>query len=353
MNKNDIIDFEKLWDSGNKCRQSVSWKPGVKSFTLNQLERTLAMEKKLKDGTWKNGKPKPTKIYYPKPRDGLSIPYRDRIYQRSINDNVLYPTMVRSFIYDNAACQKGKGTDFARDRLALSLHNHAMKYGTDGWVMQIDIHGYYPSMKHDYIKSIFKEKLDYDIYNMVANILDDQYVGDVGYSPGSQMVQIAGISALNRIDHMCKEELHMKDYRRYMDDSLDISINKEKEEQCLERIINEYKKIGFSVNPNKTHVTPLKDGFYFLCYYWNVTESAKVIMTPDSRSVKHERKKLKRMANKVERGEMTREKADMCYTSWKSTVQKRKRRRRPYVASPNTYHVIKRMNEYYNNLWEE
>lgn len=227
MNKNDIIDFEKLWDSGNKCRQSVSWKPEVKSFTLNQLERTLAMEKKLKDGTWKNGKPKPIKIYYPKPRDGLSIPY------------------------------------------------------------------------------------------------------------------------------MCKEELHMKDYRRYMDDSLDISINKEKEEQCLQRIINEYKKIGFSVNPNKTHVTPLKDGFYFLGYYWNVTESAKVIMTPDSRSVKHERKKLIRMANKVRRGEMTREKANVCYTSWKSTVQKRKRRRRPYVASPNTYHVIKRMDEYYNNLWEE
>lgn len=351
MTKDEIIDFEQLWDSANKCRKSVSWKPTIKSFTLNQLERTLSMEKKLKDGTWKNGKPKPIKIYYPKPRDGLSIPYRDRIYQRSINDNVLYPTMTRSFIYDNAACQTGKGTDFARDRLALALHNHAMKYGTDGWVMQIDIHGYYPSMNHNYIKSIFRNKLDTDIYRMVAGVLDDQYDGDVGYSPGSQMVQIAGISALNRIDHMCKEELHMKNYQRYMDDSNDFGIDKEKEERCLQRIISEYKKIGFSINPKKTHIIPLKDGFYFLGYYWKVTESAKVIMTPDSRSIKHERKKLRRMAEKVKRGEKTREKADECYQSWRSTIQKRKKRKRPYMASPNTYHILQRTDKYYKSLW--
>lgn len=351
MKKDEIIDFDKLYESGSKCMRSVSWKPGVKSFSLNQIEQTLAMEKKLKSGKWKNGHPKPIKIYYPKPRDGLSIPFRDRVYQRSINDNVLYPVMTRSFIYDNTACQTGKGTDFARDRLALKLHNYAMKHGPDGWVMQIDIHGYYPSMNHEYIKSCFKKKLDPDIYEMVSRVLDDQYQGSIGYSPGSQMVQIAGISALDRIDHMCKEELHMENFERYMDDSIDVDPSREKEEKCLQRIVEEYKKIGFSVNEKKTHVTPLKKGFYFLGYNWRVTDTAKVIMIPDSKSVKHERKKLRRMVSKAKRGEMTKEKVDSCYESWRSTIQKRKKRKRKYMVAPNTYHLTKRMDAYYKGLW--
>ena len=100
-----------------KCKCSVLWKPSVKSFYINDLKNIHKMHKKLSNGSWKNSKPRPIKIMYPKKRDGLSIPYRDRVYQRSINDNALYPEMTKHFIYDNWACQKGKGPDKARDRV--------------------------------------------------------------------------------------------------------------------------------------------------------------------------------------------------------------------------------------------
>ena len=81
-----------------KCKHCVLWKPSVKHFNLNAVTEVLRMEKKLKTGTWKNGRPRPIKILYPKKRDGLSIAIRDRVYQRSINDNVLYPaTTKRSY----------------------------------------------------------------------------------------------------------------------------------------------------------------------------------------------------------------------------------------------------------------
>ena len=49
---------------------------------------------------------------------------------------------------------------------------------------------------------------------MVCNVLDSQYAGHVGYNPGSQMVQIAGISILDDLDHFIKEQLHEKYYIR-------------------------------------------------------------------------------------------------------------------------------------------
>lgn len=127
-----ITDFDSLHESMTKCRKGVSWKPSVKSFVLNSEENLLRMERQLKEDTWKNGKPKPVLITYPKRREALSIPFKDRIYQRSINDNSLYPQMTRSFIYANCACQTGKGTDFARKLIKKYLWNYFCNYGSDG-----------------------------------------------------------------------------------------------------------------------------------------------------------------------------------------------------------------------------
>lgn len=65
------IDFDALYDSMRKCRKGVIWKPSVKSFVLNDLENVLRMEEKLKNGTWKNGTPKPILITYPKKAGGI------------------------------------------------------------------------------------------------------------------------------------------------------------------------------------------------------------------------------------------------------------------------------------------
>lgn len=340
MTKEEIIDFEQLYDSATKCRRSVTWKPSTKSYILNQFENTLRMERKLKNGTWKNGKPKEIKILYPKKRDGLSIQFRDRVYQRSINDNELYPTMTKSFILDNCACQKGKGPDFARERIKRKLHNYVMKHGLEGWILQIDIHGYYPSMDHGKVNEMFREKLTPEVAEMVTNVLDQQYSGDVGYNPGSQMVQIAGISFLDKLDHKCKEQLHMENYERYMDDTWDVDTSKDFLESCLENIEEELKTYGFQINEKKTHITPLRDGFLFLGFYWKVTETGKVILTLDPQNVKHERRKLRRMVNKSKRGELPRKKVDECYEAWKA-----------HASKGNSYKLIKRMDSYYNSLW--
>lgn len=337
-----IIEFDELWDSVIKCKRGVLWKPSVKHHNLNAVEETHRMVKKLKGGDWENGKPKPIKILYPKKRDGLSIAFKDRVYQRSINDNVLYPSVQRSFILDNCACQKGKGIDFARKRLKKHLWNHYSHYGPDGYVLQIDVKGYYPNMRHDAVKAKFKRYLNKEVYEAICDVLDTQYVGDIGYSPGSQMVQIAGISLLDDLDHYCKEQLHVRHYMRYMDDILIIHHDKDALEDILDAIKEKLAEIGFSAHEKKTHITPLSKGFLFLGFEYRMTETGKVVMTLNSANIKHERTKLRKLVKLAKQGRITKAKVDECYKSWKANASK-----------GDSYKLLQRMDEYYESLWKE
>ena len=156
-----------------KCKKGVMWKGSAAHYVLNGLEETLKLEKQLKTGTYKARQTTKFRVTYPKPRDIVSICFRDRVYQRSLNDNAIYPAMTKSFIQHNCACQKDKGTDYARTVLDEFLHRHYRKYGRAGGVLQVDVHGYYPNMKHQVAKDKFKKHLEPDIYKRAEAVLED------------------------------------------------------------------------------------------------------------------------------------------------------------------------------------
>lgn len=339
-NKEYITDFDQLYDSMTKCKKGVTWKPSTKSFVLNDSENIHRMERQLKDGTWKNGKPQPIKITYPKKRDGLSISFKDRIYQRSINDNALYPQMTRHFIYANAACQEGKGTDFARKLIKKYLWNYFCKYGNTGGIIQIDIHGYYPNMMHKEVSKCFQKGADAETYKMSMEILDGQYTGEIGYNPGSQMVQIAGVSILNNLDHFIKEQLHAKYYIRYMDDIWILWHDFEDLKNWFETIKSKLEEIGFNLNEKKSHITKLKDGFNFLGFRYKITETGKITMRILQKNIRHERRKLRKMVSKSKQGIIPKEKVDECYLSWRN-----------HASKGNDKKTVLKMDKYYESLW--
>lgn len=75
------------------------------------MDEILKLQEDLENGTYKARPTSTVKITYPKPRTAVATSFRDRVYQRSLNDNSVYPRMTASFVRHNAACQKGKGTD--------------------------------------------------------------------------------------------------------------------------------------------------------------------------------------------------------------------------------------------------
>ena len=325
-----------------RCIRGVRWKPSVKQFLLNAPLEILRMHTLLKSGKWVNGRPHPIMIMYPKKREGLAIRFPDRVFQRSINDNALYPEMARHFIAENCACQKGKGPDYARALLKKHLWNYMSNNGRDGWVLQIDISGYYPNMRHDKVKECFGRYLPPEIHEMVCDVLDQQYSGEVGYNPGSQMVQIAGISLLNDLDHYIKERLRVRHYLRYMDDFWILGRTKKELEFVLEIIKEKLAAVGFSVSEKKTHIKHLSEGFRFLGFDYRITDSHKVVMIINPESVKHERKKLYRLAAKAVRNKIPVSKVYECYNSYKA-----------HADHGNSFRLLRRMDRYLETLLKE
>jgi hypothetical protein len=342
MDVEEIVDFDALCDSMQKCRKGVSWKGSVLHFILNDMEECYKLSEELKNGTYKERRTTKFKITKPKEREIISISFRDRVYQRSLNDNAIYPTMTKSFIRDNWACQKGKGTDDARARMKVFLWQMYQKYGTDFWGLQMDIHGYYPNMRHDKTEELLAEKLEEEIYRRAAEILNHQYAGDTGYNPGSQMVQIVGIAALDDHDHMIREQIGAEKSGRYMDDTQVFDHSRERLEYCMDEIQKVLAEKGLEFNPKKTRIFHIREGFMFLGFWYRLTDTGKVIMTLDSKRVKDKRHELRKLVNKAKRGEITKAKVDESYNSWKN-----------HVSKGDSYMLLQRMDKFYKELWRQ
>lgn len=335
-----VIGFEPLFKSMLKCTGGVLWKDSVAAFYHTGIRSVMKLNRQLQNKTYHARPPVHFTITSPKRREIASVAFRDRVYQRSLNDNVVYPAVTNSFIHDNFACQKGKGTDAARERLKQFLHEYYRKYGREGYVAQFDIHGYYPNMDHKIVEDNFKNYLSNWSFERVQEILHYQYEGDVGYNPGSQLVQIAGVAMLDKLDHFIKEQLHIRYYIRYMDDFILIHHDKEYLKECQLRIIEEIQKIKFTINEKKTVIYKISEGIPFLGFNFFLTNTGKVLMLLKSENVKAQRKKLVRLVTKAKNGHMTKAKVDESYAAWRN-----------HASKGNNYKLLQRMDAYYNSLW--
>jgi hypothetical protein len=125
-----------------------------------------------------------------------------------------------------------------------------------------------------------------------------------------------------------------------MDDILIIHQDKTKLREILAEIERKLRCIGFRLNDKKTHIAPLKRGFLFCGFEYHLTDTGKVIMSLNSDNIRHERRKLRKLVKLAKKGEVTREKVDECYRSWRANACK-----------GTTYKMVQRMDHYYQSLW--
>ena len=336
----NITSFEALYESMHKCKCGVMWKSSVASFYLNGICSCLELEKQLANGTYKPRPTKKVKITFPKPRTAVSIAFRDRVYQRSLNDNAIYPAMSKSFIYPNMACQKGKGPDEARDILKKYLRRAWLKHRNDFYVLQCDIKGYFINIDHEIAENQIRSKVNKANADRACSVLRHQYEGDKGYNPGSQLVQIVGISYLNGLDHYIKERLKIKYYIRYQDDFVLLHQDKAYLENCMV-LIKQFlaERLHLEAHPKKTVIYPASKGISFLGFTHRLTETGKVLMLINSNGVKSYRRKMVRMAKLIAKGLRSKEKFEECYNA-----------RRAHVKKGNTKKHLAKMDKFYKEL---
>jgi len=340
MDIEEVIGEDALYESLNKCSKGVKWKGTVAFYRHNWTDEIPKLSEELHDGTYKEHRAKFFTVTEPKYREIMSIHFRDRIYQRSLNDVAIYPQVSQSFIADNFACQKGKGTEAARDRLGDFLRQYYRKYGTDGYVLKIDIKGYYPNMDHEYAETTLQKYLDDETYQMAVKVLA-RLPGDVGYNPGSQIVQIVGITALDRVDHFIKERLGIKYYIRYMDDFILIHPDMEYLQHCLTEIETMLFDQKMTRSKEKTFIQRITDPIEHLGFVYRLTRTGKVVILARPDKIKHEKKKVKRMVNLVKQGKRTKRDVDAHFKAFKASV-----------AYGNSHHLIHNLNVWYRGLWK-
>lgn len=196
-----MADFNRLYSAYLEARKGKRWKYAVVRFEVNLLENLMALHFLL---TSRKYRPSPYNyflVHEPKERLIMYNGFRDKIIQHSLCDNVLEPRLAKTFILDNYASQKGKGTHFGLDRLKAFMQRYYRQFGADGWVLKCDIRKYFYSINHDVLKSQLRRIIDDPGVLWLLDLIIDSTEGP-GIPIGNHTSQWFAVLYLSGLDHM-------------------------------------------------------------------------------------------------------------------------------------------------------
>ena len=146
---------------------------------------------------------------------------------------------------------------------------------------------------------------------------------------------------LDKMDHFIKEGLRIRQYVRYMDDFLLIHPDKEFLKYCLVEIRKKVEAIGLRLN-EKTEIYPISRGVKFLKWRFILTATGKVVRKMSDASITKERRKLRKLKEKIDAGEGTIKDARDSMKSWMANASR-----------GDTKGIVWEMKKYYTSLFGE
>ena len=354
-----ICDFHNLYKAVNLCKRGVMWKDSVAGYVVNRLVRIHSLKKSLENDTYKISPYTEFKVYEPKERKISSTKMKDRVFQRSLVDNYFYDEMTRSFIYDNGACQIGRGTERTRKRLICHLQKFYRKNGLNGYILIGDLTNFFGSTSHALAyRAVDKAVSDFWVKKEAKRIIDSFNTGidpNIGMGLGSQCTQIIQLAVLDEFDHYVKEVLRIKAYIRYNDDFILIHESKEYLTYCLSKIKEWMDCRKLTLNTKKTQIIKISQGVKFLGFKFRLTETGKVVMTLLPEKISHERRRLRKMVKGARDGKLTKEDVDCSYSSFKANITNNSKHKSEHPgrrAKRNCHGLEMAMDAFYKSLWE-
>jgi len=383
--KHILTDANVLYQAFQDARRGSSWKPAVQQYEANLMSNINGLQKELLTQTYRSD---PVNLFIGcergKTRPISSRTIRDRIVRHALCDNILVPQLRRKLIYDNGSSLKGKGVGFTKARFDAHLQKFYRLHGNDGYILFGDFSKYYDNIRHDLVLKDINEVIQCDYCAWLLKTIIDGFRIDVSYmsdddyahcletkfdrlkywesvSPkrwtgqkymdkgidiGDQVSQIIGVYYPHRIDDYVKIVCGEHFYARYMDDWYIISESKERLHELLAGIRKIAGEYGLFINDNKTHIVKLSGTFRFLQTRYSLTDTGRIIKKINPKTVVRMRRKLKKMAVKVENKELPYHAVEQAFKSWMGTYE-------PIMSQQTKESITNLYNELFIYPWIE
>jgi RNA-directed DNA polymerase len=244
---------------------------------MNLVEIVSVLYKQLQKGTYKSRGFFKFKLKGKrgKERTISAVHITERCIQKCLCRYCLEPLLIPSLIYDNSACIKNRGTDFAIKRLRRNIYNNFLINGNDGYFLKIDYSKYFENIDHQILLSKIRKKIkDNKLFNLYKYFVDN--CGDKGLGLGSEISHISAMYFVNDLDHYIKEKLKVKFYGRYMDDSYLIVKNKNELKYILSKIKEFCNNLNIIINDRKTTIYKINKGMLFLNKHITISDTGKI-----------------------------------------------------------------------------
>ena len=317
MTYQEMCAFDVLYAAYLEARSGKRKKVSTAQYEANALACTEKLSRILASKTYIPGKFETFYVYEPKKRLVQAPAFVDKVVLHAVTDNILYEAVTKSFIRDNYASQKGKGTHDGLMRLKQFMVDYYRQYGTaEGWVLKCDVHHFFASIDHDKLKVKLKVLLDRrgvdpQIYELLCIYIDTT----AGLPLGYQTSQLLALLFLDEFDHIVKEKYGVKKYGRYMDDFLAIHPSKE----FLKNLLADFRvfmgSYGLELN-EKTGIFPLRNGIDFLGFHSYLTETGGVVQKLRKDGIDRIKKNIKIWRVEYPAGNITKEKILEKFGSW-------------------------------------
>lgn len=338
-----LTDFENLYNAHVECRKGKLWKDSAASFDIRAIECTLYLQALLARDKYKMSEYHCFTINERgKLRNIKSTQYKDRVVQKCLDKYIIKPRIVPTFIYENGASLKGKGTDFNVDELIKDMRQYFRKYGTEGYFLVGDYSKYFESIDHEILNKMYEREFkDERILKLIKNI-HASIEGGKGVALGNEVSQTDALMIANPIDHLIKERLRIKYYGRYMDDFYLIHPSKEYLKACLAEIEKKATELGLKLNGKKTKIVPITTGINFLGFRFYMTRTGKVVVRIKSKNKNRRRRKLRKQKKLLIQGRISMNDIRQSYDAWKA-----------HASRGNTYYMLRDMDKYFDNLFKD
>ena len=296
---NKYLTYEKIMEAHNKAKKGKGFRKELILFNLKQEEYIMWIYEQLKTKQYKHGGYTIFYVTEPKVRKIEKSKYIDRIVHRWLVDNILKPYYVPRFIETSYACIEKRGMHKACLDMQKMM-KHCKKIWNNYYILKMDIAKYFDNIDKNILLEILRKRIkDENVLWLIQEIL---YVSkrEKGLEIGNYTSQMFANIYLNEVDWFVKQELNIKYYSRYMDDSVILVKTKQEAINVLEKI-KKYLKENLKLELNrKTQIFKSMQGVNYCGY--KINEYRIKIRDKGKKKLK---KKIKYLRYEIKNGRMT------------------------------------------------